>query len=224
MNNVDFQAGGVQILSEISLELDSNRVAIIGLNGSGKSTFARLLNGLVIPDKGSVSVFGLNTKKDLKQVRQQVGFVFQNPDLQFVFPTVEEDLQFGLKNIGLPATEQSERIEEVLERYSLGALRHRTVHSLSGGEKQLVCIAAVEVMRPKLIVFDEPTTLLDLKNKQVVNSVILGLSNNVVTVTHDLEFASLFEQVVLMDEGRVKTCGSPKETILQYKELVTHQA
>ena len=208
------------ILSNLSLDLDSSRIAIIGANGSGKSTLARLLNGLVLPDRGTVEIDGLDTRQETKKVRRKVGFVFQNPDLQFVFPTVEEDLLFGLKNLGLSPDDQKIRLNEILDQFSLQYLKHRSVHKLSGGEKQLICIAGVLVMEPEMIVFDEPTTLLDLRNRVLINRIILSLSCRVVVVTHDLEFARQFERVVCVHNGTLLGVGEPSTTIDNYLELV----
>lgn len=208
------------ILSNLSVELDYRRVAIIGANGSGKSTLARLLNGLVLPDSGSVLIDGLDTRKDTKRVRRKVGFVFQNPDLQFVFPTVEEDLLFGLKNLGLSSVEQTDRMNGILDRFSLHHLKHRSVHKLSGGEKQLLCIAGVLVMQPELIVFDEPTTLLDLRNRTLINQIILSLDSRVVVITHDLEFARQFDCVVCVHNGTLLEVGEPLSVVETYLDLV----
>lgn len=211
------------ILSNLTIELDYHRVAIIGANGSGKSTLARLLNGLVLPDTGYVQVDGLDTRKDTKKIRRKVGFVFQNPDLQFVFPTVEEDLLFGLKNLGLSTADQTDRMNEILERFSLVDLKHRSVHKLSGGEKQLLCIAGVLVMQPELIVFDEPTTLLDLRNTTLINQIILSLDCRVVVVTHDLEFARQCDCVVCVDHGSLLDVGAPGKVVDTYLDLIRQE-
>jgi len=223
MRDVTCIKGTHTLLSGISLESQSRRLAIIGCNGSGKSTFARLLNGLILPDSGSVEVVGLDTRQDLKRVRQKVGFVFQNPDLQFVFPTVEEDLRFGLKNLRLSESEQLSRVDSVLSRFSLEHLRHRSVHHLSGGEKQLLCVAGVLVMEPELIVFDEPTTLLDLRNRRMMDNVILGLDTSVVVVTHDLAFARECEEAVLVDNGTIRALGKADSVVDSYLELMRQE-
>ena len=161
---------------------------MVGLNGSGKSTFARLLNGLIAPSAGTVhGRRPRHAETDAALVRRAVGFVFQNPDNQIVFPIVSEDLAFGLKNCGVPRAERPARVAAQLDRLGIAHLLERPSYSLSGGEKQLVALAAVLVMQPRLVVFDEPTTLLDLKNRNRIAETIAGLSEAVVMVTHDLD-------------------------------------
>ena len=143
------------VLSDVTLTLTEARIGVIGANGSGKSTFARLLNGLVVPTAGTVLVDGLDTRTQVREVRRQVGFVFQDPDAQIVHPTVAEDVAYGLENQGVPPPERDERVTEVLERYGLAGHADHPAHLLSGGQKQLLAIAGVLVMRPARIVFDD---------------------------------------------------------------------
>lgn len=175
-----------QVLNNINLQLSEKRIGIVGSNGCGKSTFARLLNGLLLPKQGEVLVDGLNTRQHGKAVRRKVGFVFQNPDNQIVFPLVEEDLAFGMKNLGLSKTTIRERIDAALARYDMQDLRQHPAHRLSGGQKQLLAISGVLVMEPQYIVFDEPTTLLDLRNKRRIADAIAGLEQTAIVVSHDL--------------------------------------
>ena len=188
----------------------------MGANGSGKSTFARLLNGLLIPDEGTVRVDGIDTREDVKAVRRGVGFVFQNPDNQIVFPIVEEDVAFGLKNLKLPKDEIARRVDTVLDKYRLGHLRDHATHLLSGGEKQMLAIPAVLVMEPEYVVLDEPMTLLDLRNKQLVTDIIREIEQPVVLVTHDLGHLRDFDRVIVFDEGRVTADGVPDAAIRDY--------
>ncbi|MEO0409227.1 MAG: ABC transporter ATP-binding protein, partial [Cyanobacteria bacterium P01_A01_bin.135] len=174
------------VLSDITLRLRERRVGIIGSNGSGKSTLARLLNGLVLPIQGWVRVDGLDTRRHLRQVRRRVGFVFQNPDSQIILPTVEEDIEFGLKILKLPPEVRRQRTADILRQYGLYTLRHQPAHCLSGGQKQLLAIAAVLVMQPRYVVFDEPTTLLDLRNRNQIRRLLYDLPQPVVVVSHDL--------------------------------------
>jgi biotin transport system ATP-binding protein len=204
------------VLIDVSVTLTERRVGVIGANGSGKSTFARLLNGLVVPTEGTVTVDGLDTRTQGREVRRRVGFVFQDPDAQIVHPTVEEDLGFGPHNQGLPAEETARRVEEVLVRYGLAAHRDHPAHLLSGGQKQLLAIAGVLVMQPQRIVFDEPTTLLDLANTRRVSRIIAALEQDVVVVTHHLELLDEFDRVLVFEDGRVVADGSPGETVPWY--------
>ncbi|MCW2682810.1 MAG: ABC-type cobalt transport system, ATPase component [Blastococcus sp.] len=211
------------VLSDIDLRLTERRVGIIGANGSGKSTFARLLNGLVVPTTGTVHVDGLDTRTHVREVRRRVGFVFQDPDAQIVHPTVAEDVAYGLENQGVPPAERAERVAEVLERYGLAGHADHPAHLLSGGQKQLLAIAGVLVMRPAHIVFDEPTTLLDLVNTRRVARVIEELDQQVVVVTHDLDLLEEFDRVLVVDGGRVAADGRPDSSIAAYRSLMVHR-
>ena len=213
---VSHRFGAHNVLKDVSLSITEHRVGVVGANGSGKSTFARLLNGLLIPDEGTVTVDGIDTREDVKAVRRRVGFVFQNPDNQIVFPVVEEDVAFGLKNLKLPKDEIARRVDAVLERYRLGHLRDRATHLLSGGEKQMLAISAVLVMEPRYVVLDEPMTLLDLRNRKLVTEVIREIEQPVVLVTHDLDHIRDFDRVIVFDEGAVTADGPPDAAIRQY--------
>ncbi|WP_144755518.1 MULTISPECIES: energy-coupling factor ABC transporter ATP-binding protein [Bartonella] len=208
--------GDLCVLRDITIQLTERRIAVIGANGSGKSTFVRLINGLQLPSHGSVNVDGLDTKRDAKAVKRKVGFVFQNPDNQIVLPLVEEDLSFGLKNLKLSRDEIKKRIDEILQRYDLEAFRNHAVHLLSGGQKQLIAISSVVAMKPDYIVFDEPTTLLDLRNKRRVTQVIEELSQTVIVVSHDLEFLRKFDRVLVFDKGEIAIDDIPFVAIKEY--------
>ena len=216
LRDVTHSYGERTVLSDVTLTLTESRIGVIGANGSGKSTFARLLNGLVVPTAGAVRVDGLDTRTQLREVRQRVGFVFQDPDAQIVHPTVAEDVAFGPTNQGRPADEIARRVDEVLDRYGLDGHRDHPAHLLSGGQKQLLAIAGVLVMEPQRVVFDEPTTLLDLVNTRRVAQVIEGLRQDVVVVTHHLELLSGFDRVLVVEDGRVVADGSPGETLPWY--------
>ncbi|HEY0838049.1 MAG TPA: ATP-binding cassette domain-containing protein [Azospirillum sp.] len=204
------------VLSDVTLTLGERRIGVVGANGSGKSTFARLLNGLLLPSRGTVLVDGIDTRRDAKAVRRRVGFVFQDPDVQIVYPTVEEDLAFGLKNLRLDRAEIARRVDAALGRFGLTALRRQSAHVLSGGEKQLLAIAGVLAMEPATIVFDEPTTLLDLRNRRRIAAAIRDLPQTAIVVTHDLDLLADFERVVVLDEGRVLADGPPAIAIDAY--------
>jgi biotin transport system ATP-binding protein len=208
------------VLSEVSLTLTERRIGVIGSNGSGKSTFARLLNGLLLPDRGSVTVDGLDTKSKAKEIRRRVGFVFQNPDNQIVFPLVEEDIAFGMKNLGFDKATIAAKTEEALKRYDL--LDHRThaAQFLSGGQKQLLAISGVLVMEPDYIVFDEPTTLLDLRNKLTVTKAIRELSQTAIVVTHDLDLVRDFDRVIVFANNQVMVDDVPEVAIQAYREAM----
>jgi biotin transport system ATP-binding protein len=220
IDNVSHSFGEVTVLDDLSLIIAERRVAVIGSNGSGKSTFVRLLNGLLIPDSGTVTVDGIDTRADARAVRRKVGFVFQNPDNQIVFPIVEEDLAFGLSNLKLPSAEIDRRIGEILARYGLTHLRQRPSYTLSGGEKQMLAISGVLAMEPACVVFDEPTTLLDLRNKRRVLEAIDTMPQMAVVVTHDIDQLERFERVLVFDAGRVVADDVPGRAVARYREIV----
>ena len=223
LTGVAHSYGDRPVLTDVSLTLTERRVGVIGANGSGKSTFARLLNGLVVPTEGTVTVDGLDTRTQGRDVRRRVGFVFQDPDAQIVHPTVAEDVAFGLVNLGVPAAERAERVAEVLARYGLAGHADHPAHLLSGGQKQLLAIAGVLVMGPARIVFDEPTTLLDLVNTHRVASVIAELDQQVVVVTHALDLLESFDRVLVFDEGRIVADGPPEESVAAYRARMVHR-
>lgn len=211
--DVSVQKNGVPVLNGITLALSERRVGVIGRNGSGKSTFAHLFNGIETPTSGSVN---LNGEVSGKALRRHVGFVFQNPDNQIVYPIVAEDLAFGLKSLKLPPAETKARIDAVLHRFGLEHLRERFTHQLSGGEKQMIALAGVLVMQPRMIVFDEPTTLLDLWNKRRFMAALDALEQEVVMVTHDLDLLAGFERVLHVEAGEIIGDGLPSEVIPHY--------
>lgn len=220
LRGVEVERGGRRILAGLDLRLTERRIGVIGANGSGKSTFARLLNGLVLPTRGEVSVDGRSTRDQAKEVRRSVGFVFQNPDNQIVYPTVAEDLAFGLKSRKLPKDEVAARIATVLSRYGLGGFEDRLVHELSGGERQLVALAGVMIMQPRHLVLDEPTTLLDLRNTRRLMAAIADIESSVILVTHDLDLLAGFDRVLLFDGGRLVHDAEPEASTAAYLEIV----
>ncbi|MEP2979850.1 MAG: ABC transporter ATP-binding protein [Lentilitoribacter sp.] len=216
-SDVDLVRNDQKVLHNLNVTTSEHRIGVIGANGSGKSSFARLLNGLLVPTNGCAKILGHDVKQSTKEVRRQVGFVFQNPDNQIVYPVVSEDIELGLKGMNIPKAERKAKVEEILSRFNLLHLKDRSVHMLSGGEKQMIALSSVLIMQPKMIVFDEPTTLLDLRNRNVVASTIMALEQYVVLVTHDLELLSAFDRVLVFDEGRIAADDSPKEAIAWYK-------
>ncbi|MFF9118759.1 energy-coupling factor ABC transporter ATP-binding protein [Streptomyces massasporeus] len=220
VRGVDHFYGEGHVLRSIDVELTERRVAVVGANGSGKSTFARLLNGLLVPTRGDVTVGGFNTRKDGKQVKRKVGFVFQDPDLQIVMPTVAEDVAFGLRYRGLSKSEIAARVTAVLAEFGLSDFRDHLAHQLSGGQKQTLAIASVLALTPQCVVFDEPTTMLDLRNKHHIAKTIRSLSQHVVVVSHDLDLLMDFDRMLVFDEGRIVADGSPKEAAGFYRELM----
>jgi biotin transport system ATP-binding protein len=218
--NISHSFGERQVLHSIDLEFDERRIGIIGSNGSGKSTLARMINGLIKPDMGRVTVDGVDAAKKGAQVRKKVGFVFTDPDSQIVMPTVAEDLAFSLRRSGLSKAEVAERVEEILVRFRLDQHRDHPAHLLSGGQKQLLAIGAVLIRRPEVVVADEPTTLLDLRNGRVVAQALDSMDQQVIVVTHQLALLDSFERVIVIDDGRIAFDGTPAAAVPAYRELI----
>jgi biotin transport system ATP-binding protein len=207
-------------VDHVDLTIAEQRVGVIGANGSGKSTFARMLNGLVLPTSGRVTVNGLDTAREGKQVRRQVGFCFTNPEAQIVMPTVAEDVAFSLRRSGLSSQAVVERVDDSLERFGLAGLRDAAAHTLSGGQKQLLALAAILVMEPSVLVCDEPTTLLDLRHQREVHGILTQLPQQLVLVTHHLDLVADLDRVIVFDGGRVVADGAPAEAVRHYEGLM----
>jgi biotin transport system ATP-binding protein len=212
--------GRRQVLTDVSAELSERRIGVIGANGSGKSTFARLLNGLVLPDSGHVRVGGHDTRREGRKVRRLVGFCFTDPDAQIVMPTVREDIGFGLRRRGLPPAEIAVRVDQALANFGLADYADHPAHLLSGGQKQLLALAAVLVTEPALLIMDEPTTLLDLHNAEAVGRIVSDLPQQVVLLTHHLELLDGFDRVLVFEEGRLICDDVPAAASVHYRQRV----
>jgi biotin transport system ATP-binding protein len=208
------------VLDDVSITLSEHRIGVVGSNGSGKSTFARLLNGLVEPTRGTVSVDGLDTVREGKQVRQKVGFCFTDPASQIVMPTVREDVAFGLRRKGLRGAAADPVVDAALERFGLTSLADSAAHTLSGGEKQLLALCSVLVTEPDILVLDEPTTLLDLRNAKRIGEAVEALPQQVLLVTHQLELLASFDRVVVFDDGRIVCDDVPSVAVAHYRALM----
>lgn len=208
------------VLRDVTVGLAERRIGVIGANGSGKSTFARLLNGLVLPTTGTVTVDGLDTRTKGREVRRRVGFCFTDPDAQIVMPTVAEDIAFGLRRRGLAKVEAAARVGAALTAYGLADHADHPAHLLSGGQKQLLALASVLVTEPDLLVMDEPTTLLDLRNATRIAELVATLPQQVVLVTHHLELLDGFDRVLVFDGGRVVADDEPRSAVKHYRELM----
>jgi biotin transport system ATP-binding protein len=203
----------------LTLSLTERRIGIVGLNGSGKTTFARMINGLVKPTEGRVTVDGSDTATDGEAVRGKVGFIFQNPQNQIILPILREDIALGLKNHRLSKQALDVAIDGILTRFSIERLSGRRVHELSGGELQLAALASVLVTEPQVIILDEPTNQLDLRNRALVEKTIRGLNEMAIVISHDLDLISDFDRVLLFHEGRLIADGSGANVISRYREL-----
>ena len=215
-----------EALAGVSLEIRRGEwLAIIGHNGSGKSTLAKVMNGLIEANTGSVVVNGkVLTEETVFEARRTVGMVFQNPDNQFVGTTVEDDIAFGLENIGLPREEMLERVTKVLDMVKMSEFRTKEPARLSGGQKQRVAIAGVTALEPEVIILDEATSMLDPKGRLEVISTIQKLHKEkkitVISITHDLDEAAQADRVILMEQGQIQQIGTPKEIFKLGSKLV----
>lgn len=207
------------ILHPVSLELREPRIAVIGANGSGKSTLLRLINGLLLPSTGSVCVDGADTARQGSLVRRRVGFVFTDPLSQLVMPTGRDDVELSLRRSIRSAAERRAAAERVLDRFGLLHLADRSIYDLSGGERQLMALAAVLATGPDILVADEPSTLLDLRNTVRLRKLLAGLPQQVIFTTHDLDFAADAERVLVVDGGRIVSDGPPAQSIAAYRML-----
>lgn len=216
----------VQVFEGLNLTIEAGSfVAVLGHNGCGKSTLAKHFNAILLPTGGSVHVYGMDTRDEalLLKIRQQVGMVFQNPDNQIVSNVVEEDVAFAPENLGVPPEEIRTRVDEALKLVGMFQYREHAPHMLSGGQKQRIAIAGVIAMRPKCIVLDEPTAMLDPQGRREVLATIrrLNRENHItaVLITHHMPEAVLADRVVVMTDGGILTDGTPKEVFSQVELL-----
>ncbi len=232
LKNVTFEYksgdGGrvVKALDRVDLAIEEGSfTGIIGVNGSGKSTLAKNMNGLMLPTEGEVLVKGMNTRdpETIWQIRQSVGMVFQNPDNQMVSAIVEDDVAFGPENLGVDPEEIRRRVDQSLMDVGMYDYRKKAPHMLSGGQKQRIAIAGVVAMLPDVIVFDEPTAMLDPKGRREVLEIIRKLNQEagktVVLITHFMDEVARADRVVVMDDGKVVLDGKPREVFLEVDRL-----
>ena len=218
--------GKSRAIDEVSLDIEPGQfIAILGHNGSGKSTLAKHMNDLLVPSDGTMWVDGMDTKEDehLWDVRQSAGMVFQNPDNQIIGTVVEEDVGFGPENLGVPTEEIWQRVEDSLKAVGMIEYRHHSPNKLSGGQKQRVAIAGVMAMRPKCIVLDEPTAMLDPNGRKEVLRSVMELRKRehitVILITHYMEEVVDADHVFVMDHGHVVMQGTPREIFSQVDTL-----
>ena len=215
-----------EVLKGISLEFEHGElVAVLGHNGSGKSTMAKLLNAILLPTEGTVTVAGMDTKDEEKllDIRQHVGMVFQNPDNQIVATIVEEDVAFGLENLGVPSDEMRARVDQALHAVGMYEFREHAPHQLSGGQKQRVAIAGIIAMRPDCIVLDEPTAMLDPQGRKEVMRTIRLLNRDygitVILITHEMDEAAQCDRVIVIDHGTVHMDAPPEKVFSHVAEM-----
>ena len=213
-------------LKNVSFDIyEGEWLAIVGHNGSGKSTMAKLLNGLQFPQEGEIIIDNLKlTEETIWDIRKSIGMVFQNPDNQFVGTTVEDDVAFGLENNGVPREEMVQRVEDSLKKVKMDQFLYQEPHHLSGGQKQRVAIAGVLALRPSIIILDEATSMLDPRGREEVLETVRLLkmekSLTVISITHDLEEAAKADRIVVMNQGEVFREGTPEEIFAMDEQLI----
>lgn len=216
------------VLKDFHLSIEEGSfVAVLGHNGSGKSTIAKLTNGILFPTAGRVLVDGTETKEDdsIYEVRRTVGMVFQNPDNQIVSSIVEEDVAFGVENLGIPSEECRRRVDEALKTVGMYEYKDKAPSNLSGGQKQRVAVAGIIAMKPKCIVLDEPTAMLDPSGRKEVMDTILRLNREegitIVLITHYMDEAVQADRAVVVDYGEIKLDGPPREVFTDAEQLAS---
>lgn len=218
--------GITRALDNLSLHIRKGEfVAVLGANGSGKSTMAKHINGLLVPEEGKVFVNDLDTadEKNLLKIRQSAGMVFQNPDNQIIAQTVEEDVSFGPENMGIPTEEMQKRVDDALERVGLFREKYNSPNRLSGGQKQRVAIAGILAMQPECIILDEPTAMLDPAGRREVIETAHELNREnkitIVLITHYMNEAADADRIIVMDKGKLVMDGTPREIFARVEEL-----
>lgn len=221
-----YEDDGANVLDNVSLEFEHGEMtAVLGHNGCGKSTFAKHLNAILLPEGGKVYIDGIDTKDEnrLYDIRQRVGMVFQNPDNQIVSSIVEEDVAFALENLGVEPSEIRKRVDEALKSVGMYKYRMHSPHQLSGGQKQRVAIAGIIAMRPECIVLDEPTAMLDPNGRKEVMRTITELNQKygitIILITHYMEEAAMCGRIIVMDKGKVLMDDKPEEVFSRVEEL-----
>ncbi|MEN8708789.1 MAG: ABC transporter ATP-binding protein [Paracoccaceae bacterium] len=203
------------VIRDVSATLSERRIAVVGRNGSGKSTLMRSITGL-IPYEGQILLGDRPANGPRKELLGQVGLLFQNPDHQIIFPTVKEELSFGLKALGLSKRGISERVDHILAEFGRSDWRERSVSTLSGGQKQLLCLMTLLVLEPKILILDEPFTGLDLPVRHALERILERQPTQILHVTHDPRDIEAYDRVIWMDEGRILLDGSPDAVIPAY--------
>ncbi|MGB0704359.1 MAG: energy-coupling factor ABC transporter ATP-binding protein [Paracoccaceae bacterium] len=218
--NVSLSLNARELLKGVSLDIQEQRVGVIGRNGSGKTSFARLLCGLLAPSSGRVRVNGNDLFKHRAAALKTVGILFQNPDHQIIFPTVLEELSFGLTQQGQRKAEAMQNATKILQQFDRLDWAERTIATLSQGQRHLVCLLSVLAMAPPLLVLDEPFAGLDLPTKTYLQNLLYGLDQSVLHITHDLQALAEYERVIWLEKGQVAGDGLPKDIIPAFENAM----
>ena len=221
LEGVGVRLGDTAVLQDVSLDLEARTVAVIGENGSGKSTFARLIGGLLPRTSGQLGILGLDPARRAAELRRRIAIVFSNPDAQIIMPTVAEDVAFSLRADRLRPAELTERVATAMERFGLAGLAERPSHDLSGGQKQMLALCGAFVRNPELVIADEPTAYLDARNaRRVADHLFEDTGHRLVLVTHDLALAARCDQAVLFAGGSLVAHGEPDGIIARYEAVL----
>ena len=218
--NVSLSLNARKLLNGVSLDIQEQRVGVIGRNGSGKTSFARMLCGLSAPSSGRVRVNGNDLFKHRAAALKTVGILFQNPDHQIIFPTVLEELSFGLMQQGQRKAEAMQNVTKILQQFDRLDWADRTIATLSQGQRHLVCLLSVLAMAPPLLVLDEPFAGLDLPTKTYLQNLLYGLNQSVLHITHDLQSLAEYECVIWLEKGQVAGDGLPKNIIPAFENAM----
>lgn len=203
--------GGRVVLDDLHFDLTARRIGIIGRNGSGKSTLARVLAGLVTPQSGQVTMDGINPALDRGNALRLIGILFQNPDHQIIFPTVTEEIAFGLLQLGMGKAEVATRVSEMLARFDRGDWAERSVTALSEGQRRLLCLMSVLAMAPRLLILDEPLAGLDIPTSRALSNLFAELDQTLVHITHDPVALGGYDHLIWLESGRIHAQGRPNE-------------
>lgn len=215
--SVSLRLGQTQVLKEISFDASERRIAVVGRNGSGKTTLGRVIAGLQAPDSGTATLDGVDMARDRKAALRSVGILFQNPDHQIIFPTVEEEIAFGLQQLGHSRAEAAREVETILADFGKSHWAKAATHALSQGQKQLVCLLSVLAMKPALIVLDEPYSGLDIPTRLQLMRHVDGIAARVVQITHDPETVRHFERAIWLDQGEIRRDGPASAVLAEFE-------
>ena len=217
LSDVNYGIGQAEILKQINFTSSHRRIGVVGRNGSGKSTLARLLCGLVQPDSGSLRICGIDVANDRRNAIRTVGMLFQNPDHQIIFPTVEEELVFGLKQMGHSNCDASGAAMDALEKFNCVGWADRSVSTLSQGQRHLVCLIAVLLMKPRLVVLDEPYAGLDIPTTIQLKKHLHAIEASIVHISHQPDMLRDYDQIVWVDNGEIVNIGTPENTLKMFE-------
>ncbi len=217
IDRISYTPAGTSVLRDVSLRSDVSRIGIVGRNGSGKTSFARVLSGLVAADEGQVRIGGVDVAHDRRRAIGAVGILFQNPDHQIIFPTVEEEIAFGLLQMGQSKAEAARGVAAILGQFNKRHWAQASIHQLSQGQRQLVCLMAVLAMQPRVLVLDEPFAGLDIPTRLHLERVLAGLDPTLVHITHDPAAVAEYDHILWLERGEVAQQGSARPVLRNFE-------